>query len=581
MVPNTSTMIMTPPKIDLPEAEVSSAAPQEATRSPALPATDLARLPRFLSFLLPYVDRGYGPIYHWLMLTQIAKLGTKQLALVADDEYFKHPVEWGRKVTHCDFPLQLPSREAFDEMLKFSIPREVFDELDQRSRSQLDAFRILFTEDYPPLRRALVEIIGDLTRRMSLEAILTWCNIPSLKHAAAEFNLPIIYNELGPFRPPLYHHTIYFDFNGVNGGTSAAPEMIRFCKEAREWSGFQLLELSEIRALLARTRHVITDAPRPPQYMAGAALQVEYDSNMLVFAGGLNNFETIYMARKGLFPGDVLIRHHPHGLATYSKGLGVLDNSPDTVTFLRKCGVVFTVNSSVAFECLLQGKPVRILGDSPAASLSEEKMTRLSPQERLCSLNYLFLCYLVPAQFLYDVEYYRWRLSQPPMREIYKRHFEALRQLQAPSAPPVAPVCRAFELKALKAALKAQPKDLGLWVKLGMLFRETNLLADSDAALEEALRLDPRNELALIEAGLTRLQQQRLFEALACFERAEAVNPRSLRAVLFTAQGEEDSGDLVAARLDYLRALKLDPGNALASERIAVLDGHNSFAGLL
>ena len=45
---------------------------QETSCSPAPSATDLARQPRFLSFLLPYIDRGQGPLFHWVMLMQAA-----------------------------------------------------------------------------------------------------------------------------------------------------------------------------------------------------------------------------------------------------------------------------------------------------------------------------------------------------------------------------------------------------------------------------------------------------------------------------------------------------------------------------
>jgi hypothetical protein len=383
----------------------------------------------FASFHLPYVDRGQGPtIYHGIMLKQLAMLGTQQLALIADEPYFSLPAPWGQEVSLGDFRVRLPSRDRFDGMTRFAIPQEVFASLNQRCRSHLDALRILLNEDYPPLRGALVEILETLTQREKIEAILTWCNVPSLNEAAARFNLPVIHNELGPLRPPLYQNTVYFDFRGVNGETSTATEMPRFCQEARQWRDFEPLTLPQIRELLSVSPHVATESNEPPEFNAGVALQVEYDSNLLVFARGMTNFEAIYVAQKGLRPSQVLIRHHPSGQALYSSALGVVDDSADSVIFLRRCETVFTINSSVAFECLLQDKPVRILGDSPATTLSAERLADLSQSDRLLSLNYLFLCYLVPARFLFDVEYYHWRLARPSLQEIYRRHLEAYRQ---------------------------------------------------------------------------------------------------------------------------------------------------------
>ena len=143
----------------------------------------------------------------------------------------------------------------------------------------------------------------------------------------------------------------------------------------------------------------------------------------------------------------------------------------------------------------------------------------------------------------------------------------------APTAtnnPP--PVDRESELKALKATLKAQPNDAGSWVKLGVIFREMTQLAECEIALQEALRLDPQNEQAHLETGRTRLQQKRVWEAAASFERVEKINPSQVQTILLMAQYEEDHGDSMAARLEYLRVLKRDPANALAKDRLAAFD---------
>ena len=149
----------------------------------------------------------------------------------------------------------------------------------------------------------------------------------------------------------------------------------------------------------------------------------------------------------------------------------------------------------------------------------------------------------------------------------------------APSAPVVPNalatmplVGRSGELAALKAMLGTQPQDANLWVKLATNFCQMNQLSECDVALHEALRLDPRNERALLETGKRHLQRKRPWEALACFERVNQINPYRVEAILLTAQYQEDSGDAVAARLDYLRVLKVDPTNVVAKARVAALD---------
>jgi len=54
-----------------------------------------------------------------------------------------------------------------------------------------------------------------------IEAILTWCNCPSLNAAAKEKGIPVVHLEIGPLRWPQYRPTAYLDFSGVNGNTEA------------------------------------------------------------------------------------------------------------------------------------------------------------------------------------------------------------------------------------------------------------------------------------------------------------------------------------------------------------------------
>src|SRR5688572_8113906 len=205
----------------------------------------------FLSFLMPYVDRGQGPIFQNLMLRQVAAFGPQQLTLVADGGYFDNvSAPWEQELNSFGFPFRCPRQADFEDTPRFVLPEPIFAELAQRSGSMLDAFRILLTEDYSPLREALQKIFREVSAQQQIEAALTWCNVPSLARVAAEFNVPLIHNELGPLRESLYQNTFYFDFKGVNGRTSAESEMHRFAWEAKRTPNFRPLALEEIRKLL-------------------------------------------------------------------------------------------------------------------------------------------------------------------------------------------------------------------------------------------------------------------------------------------------------------------------------------------
>jgi len=380
----------------------------------------------FVSFLMPYIDRGQGPIFHWVMTAQLAKFGPEEVIFIADDRYYAQPLDWGKEQLAFGVRYRHPHLPEWQQTQKISLPPEVFEELDRRSRSMLDAFRTLLTCDYKPLRDALRGIFSRIVSRQRPEAVLSWCNVPSLELAAAEFGLPVIHSELGPFREPHYQGTVYFDFDGVNGRTSAARDLVAFKEEVCASAGFSPLSLPDLRRLFMNDPDSIESA-EAPQFKVGAALQVEDDSNMLAFSNGLNNFELIFAARKGVNPADVLVRPHPRGYLGYGPHLGVPDDSENSLRFIARCEKIFCTNSSVAFEALLLNTPVRLFGESPAAALSCERTAAMSPRDLLIYLNYLFVGYLAPVSVLFDADYCRWRLTFPSRLEIYAHHLELFR----------------------------------------------------------------------------------------------------------------------------------------------------------
>lgn len=395
-------------------------------RPPPLEYSPAAR-PFFVSFLLPYIDRGHGPLYQWVMELQAACLGADGVAFIGDDSYFQTALPWGEEMNLFGFCYRCPTSKEWERFAQNALPQTIFAELERRSRSMLDAFRILLTEDYAPLREALETMLASICATRKPDAILSWCHVPSLKLAAAKFGIPVIHNELGPLRPPTYQSTVYLDFGGVNGFTSAAEQMRQFSSEAAGWSDFQPLSLAELRDLLILRPGKRALDPSQGSFEAGVALQVEDDSNLLAFSYGMSNFELLHAVRRFARREEILFRHHPHGHARYTDRLGAVDESADSIEFLSRCKHLYTTNSSVAFEALLQDLPVTTLGDTPAAGASYALLQAMSPEARLLCLNWLFVGYLVPAARLFDANYYRWRLTQPALRAIFERHLADFR----------------------------------------------------------------------------------------------------------------------------------------------------------
>ncbi|MGN6120138.1 MAG: GT99 family glycosyltransferase N-terminal domain-containing protein [Rhodanobacter sp.] len=386
----------------------------------------------FVSFLLPKIDRGAGPLYHWVMLAQMSRFRPDEIVFLGDEQYFDESVvPFGETLQISGFRFRCPDKEEFASYQKVSLDSARLDSLYDHDRSHLDVFREVLCEP----QQVLIECIEDGLSKLrggaggEVEAFLSWCNCPSLGRVAEARGVPVIHNELGPLRLPLYHNTAYFDFEGVNGNTSAS-RWVDSHWLSEQMRGAELLEPDALRGLLVR------DVPRAQdcigsseRFRIGVALQVQDDSNCIAFNQGWNELRLIYDAITRCPPDQVLIRPHPHARFVYHGGLGVTDSSSDSLEFLGKIDRLLAINSSVLAEAALWGVPFEAKGDSPVVRLGQggPDGELIAPADRTLWMNAFFLAYLVPAEALFDRDYYRWRLAAPrTLGECHQRHLQYL-----------------------------------------------------------------------------------------------------------------------------------------------------------
>jgi capsule polysaccharide export protein KpsC/LpsZ len=208
--------------------------------------------------------------------------------------------------------------------------------------------------------------------------------------------------------------TAYLDFSGVNGNTEAAR---RYLASGCEPAGSPL-SIESMRRFFLREDDGATPAKR---FRLGVALQVEDDSNLLAFGRGFDNLSLLTVAHLRHPEGSVLARGHPGSVFALKPDWYALDGSPDSLTFIRRCEEILTINSSVGLEALLMQTPVEILGDCAHRYIAEAD----DKTERTARLAFYLFAYLVPMQSIYDPGYLRFRLGQPTEYEIAVRHLAA------------------------------------------------------------------------------------------------------------------------------------------------------------
>ncbi len=378
----------------------------------------------YLSFLMPYIDRGSGPLYRWVMLAQMAAFEPHEIAFIADERYFvEEGIPFGESLSVSGYSFTCPSLSKFRLYEKHSLPESARSQTG--NESHIETFHRLLTTEDIALSSAIREGSQALLKGEKGKAFLTWCNCPSLRLAARDLGLPVIHNEFGPLRAPLFSNTIYFDFMGVNGNTT--PANWRDEAEVRNlMQGAELIDPDAVRRLLFHGEF----SPRQGAVRRiGVALQVEDDSNIIAYSNGVDSLRLLHKARTANHGAHLLVRNHPGAHFEYKGFLGVKDTSPDSVAFLEKVCEVHSINSSVLCEAFLLGLPYRSYGDSAISAFSPGgRLDSLASKDRTLALNAFFLGYLVPSEMLFNKDYYEWRLSKHrTLAECHERHLAIFR----------------------------------------------------------------------------------------------------------------------------------------------------------
>ena len=253
------------------------------------------------------------------------------------------------------------------------------------------------------------ELIEDVLKNKDIKAGITWVNNKCLEDTLAAHNIPTIHHELGPFRPPVYIPTAYFDFSGVNGNTEFDKRFEQFLQIADEVPILSRKEL--IRVLSPKNYKSLWEIAESSdyEYEAGVGLQVEVDTNLLLFNNGCSWIDPILLAKTET-EGKVLVRPHP--MASY-----IFKDTDNRITlndttkykahdFISKCKKVYCLNSSVGTEAILLNREARILGENPFTTVSS-----LNSDLQLKALNFLVFGYLIHRDLLFDNEYYEFRLK--------------------------------------------------------------------------------------------------------------------------------------------------------------------------
>ena len=252
---------------------------------------------------------------------------------------------------------------------------------------------------------AIIEVLQ--AKGKDIKAGITWVNNKCFRSTMDKFNLPVFHHEMGPLRPSTYIPTIYLDFSGVNGDTEFDERFKEFLKIADQVPILSRREL--LRVVSPEHYHelykILDNKDR--EYDIGVGLQVEVDTNLLLFNKGCSWVDPVLCARADSAT-KVLVRPHPSAgyIMKPDARLVIDDLKGNAVSFINRCNKIYCLNSSVGFEAMLLGREAKIFGDSPFRSLCE-----MDEETQLKALNFAIFGYLIRRDLLFNDSYYEFRLA--------------------------------------------------------------------------------------------------------------------------------------------------------------------------
>lgn len=374
-----------------------------------------------VSFLYPFNIRGIEAPHLWFFLEQMQKI-KEDIIYIGSKEYFCDHSESNRWEVN-DY--KMPKISELNKIKKYIISKDVFDELKEENRSPLDSWKYLMNDVYRPLEIELEKILLEIMKENKIDVILASCNCPSLDKLSKKYDIPVIYNEVGGLRDPLFTRTMYFDFSGVNANCEFERRYLKFKDEIKN-KNFNFLGFKELRNLISTEMfNYLLEKQKynDPKYKLGLALQIEEDSIVISYSKGYMISDLLILASENYDKNKVLIRAHPgsqFNLDEKKNRYGIIDDKVFNFDFWINSETIMSINSNMLFESLFFEKKAVCLGEAPfesfiAKTLKEKDDIKIDYEK----LEFYTIAYLIPYKYLYDLEYIRFRLSNPSEVEIY------------------------------------------------------------------------------------------------------------------------------------------------------------------
>lgn len=357
------------------------------------------------------------------------------MPIITHEYLFKHFFELQESVDDRffnEFEMKKISKQEFDQVNQYTISDSLFEEIEKdygsRTKMLVDMFSNSNLKFEDALEKIIVKIIYE-NNGEKIEGVFNCVDAwESIKRLSDKYQFNLICFSFSAIRKVHgYRETLYSA--NINGRLLTSNETEeKYKKFISEIENTSIVTFSnkEILAFIGKNRNIplIKYIDIKPKYEMGICTE----AYQLVPETFSNDFYTdldlLYDCRKYYQENDYLMRHHAYFMDDYRVSRENIRNDP--ASFILSCKRIASSTSQINLKAMLWDRISVMKKNTTGFSFACAKEYNSNEKVDILFLNYYIFGYLIPDEYMFDLEYWRVRLRCTEELYFYNKNMEYL-----------------------------------------------------------------------------------------------------------------------------------------------------------
>ncbi len=386
----------------------------------------------FVSIIFDTEYFGMGERHKWF-LKNLSHAKQNDCLVITHEFLKKHYEEYA---DHCmprfyqEFEMKRLSQDEYTAVSKGFVADKIFDDLEEQFTSRTEMLSYLLQHRYEPLETELIRLIDQellQKKKTKIDAIFNCLDtFASIHYLGEKYHCPIISYSFSAIRKMHgYRQTLYMaSLDGIIRQSKEIEKRYQNYKMGKQVP--VLFSNRELLAIFGKEKNIplLKIMDYEPEHELGICkiANTIYPYDYLKYP--YTDTDLYYEARKKLKTTDIVIRDHP-GIPWNGndKGPKKEHERNDPVSFILSCKRVTSIDSQILLKALLWKRTIFVKGGISSFEFMSGKDIRNTEKTEIDKLNYYIFGYLIPAEFMFSMEYWKWRVYEnPPEYDIYMKH---------------------------------------------------------------------------------------------------------------------------------------------------------------